>query len=100
MVLEMLEDQATPLLYYERRKYTYGMVCKGICLRHKAIKPVGAGRYVNGQKRCQVCEIFMDWPGLFCPCCGYRLRTRPRNIKYKTKLRSKKRQVIRISAAI
>jgi hypothetical protein len=74
------------------------MVCKGICLRHKAIKPVGAGRYVNGQKRCQVCEIFMEWPGLFCPCCGYRLRTRPRNIKYKTKLRSKRKQVIRLSA--
>jgi hypothetical protein len=29
----------------------------------------------------------MKWEGLWCPCCGYRLRTRPRNLKYKAKLR-------------
>ena len=66
------------------------MTCKGICLRHKAIKPKGAktGRYILGQKRCQICEIFLLWPGLFCPCCGYRLRTRPRNFKFKSRLRA------------
>jgi hypothetical protein len=62
------------------------MVCKGICVRHKAMKPVGTGRYSTGQKRCQVCEIFVKWDGLFCPCCGYRLRTKPRNLKLKAKL--------------
>jgi hypothetical protein len=62
------------------------MVCKGICIRHKAHKPVDDGRYATGQKRCQVCEIFINWNGLWCPCCGYRLRTKPRNIKYKAKL--------------
>jgi hypothetical protein len=51
------------------------MTCKGICIRHKAQKPVGFGRYANGQKRCQICEIFIKWDGLWCPCCGYRLRT-------------------------
>ena len=39
------------------------MTCKGICIRHKAQKPVGVGRYAIGQKRCQVCETFykMGW---------------------------------------
>jgi hypothetical protein len=65
------------------------MTCKGICIRHKAHKQKGAGRYVTGQKRCQVCELFIKWDGLWCPC-GYRLRTKPRNLKYKDKLRSRK----------
>lgn len=69
------------------------MVCKGICIRHKALKPVGDGRYATGQKRCQVCEIFLNWNGLWCPCCGYRLRTKPRNIKYKAKLHENKKVV-------
>jgi len=64
------------------------LTCKGTCTRHKARKPVGLGRYATGQKRCQVCEVFLDWDGIWCPCCGYRLRSRPRNMKYKTKLRS------------
>ena len=65
------------------------MTCKGICIRHKAQKPVGSGRYASGQKRCQICEIFIKWDGLWCPCCGYRLRTKPRNLKYKAKLRAR-----------
>jgi hypothetical protein len=65
------------------------MTCKGICIRHKAQKPVGSGRYSMGQKRCQICEIFIKWDGLWCPCCGYRLRTKPRNLKYKAKLRAR-----------
>ena len=63
------------------------MVCKGICLRHKAIKPSNIGRYIAGQKRCQVCQVFIKWGGFWCPCCGYRLRTRPRNKKYKSRLK-------------
>jgi len=55
----------------------------------QAMKPVGAGRYSSGQKRCQICEIFVNWDGLFCPCCGYRLRTRPRNLKYKAQFIAK-----------
>lgn len=63
------------------------MTCKGICPRYKAKKPVGIGRYASGQKRCQICEIYMYVDKLFCPCCGYRLRTKPRNLKYKQLLR-------------
>jgi hypothetical protein len=66
------------------------MVCKGICVRHKALKPRGIGRYSTGQKRCQICETFLNWDGLWCPCCGYRLRTRPRNQKLKNELKASK----------
>jgi len=66
------------------------MVCKGICIRHKAMKPVATGRYSIGQKRCQVCQIFLKWDGLWCPCCGYRLRSSPRNSKFKAELRARK----------
>lgn len=64
------------------------MVCKGVCERYKAQKPIEGGRYASGQRRCQICELFIKWEGLWCPCCEYRLRTKPRNKKYKEKLRS------------
>ena len=65
------------------------MLFRSICVRYKAQKPVGTGRYASGQRRCQICEIFIKWEGLWCPCCGYRLRTKPRNLKYKAKLRAR-----------
>ena len=39
------------------------MTCKGIRIRHKAIRPIesNGNRYSTGQKRCQVCEIFIKW---------------------------------------
>jgi len=64
------------------------MTCKGICVRYKALKPIDVGRYASGQKRCQICEIFINWDGKWCPCCGYRLRQKPRNLKYKEKLKN------------
>jgi hypothetical protein len=59
------------------------MPCNGICLRHRS-----SNNYSNGQKRCQICDLFIEWDGLRCPCCGYKLRTRPRNFS-KSKLREK-----------
>ncbi len=53
--------------------------------------PVDAGRYSTGQKRCQIFELFFKWDGLWCLCCRYRLRTKPRNLKYKAKLRKRKK---------
>ncbi|MEW5840103.1 hypothetical protein [Nitrososphaera sp.] len=61
------------------------MACRGICERYRAT--TGTSRYANGQRRCQVCDIFMAVKGTACPCCGYRLRTRPRDGRYKAKLR-------------
>ncbi len=50
------------------------------------MRPSTGNRYLIGQKRCQTCQIFINWQGLCCPCCGYRLRTKPRNKKYKLAL--------------
>ena len=61
------------------------MTCKGICICHKA-----SGRYATGHKRCQTCDLFIKWDGVFCPCCGSRLRIGPRNTTNKAKLRKQK----------
>lgn len=62
------------------------MTCKGICIQYKAPKHFGIGRYISGQKRCKNCEIFIRWEGIWCPCCGCKLRLKSRNKKFKTKL--------------
>jgi hypothetical protein len=63
------------------------MPCYGICIRHK-----GSRGYATGNKRCNRCDLFIKWEGLWCPCCGYKLRTRPRHSKFKAKLRMKQKQ--------
>jgi DNA-directed RNA polymerase subunit RPC12/RpoP len=35
---------------------------------------------------------FIEWEGLWCPCCGYKLRTKPRHSKFKAKLRIEKQK--------
>jgi hypothetical protein len=40
------------------------MAYKSICTRHKARRPVIGNRCSTGQKRCQMCEIFLKWDGL------------------------------------
>lgn len=54
------------------------MSCNGICERFRAKRnPHIPSRYMEGQKRCSVCEIFINWDeNPFCPCCNYKLRTR------------------------
>ena len=75
-------------------KYSNG-ACKKICLRYLAQKPSGGGRYENGQRRCLVCEQYItvegtkDEKGLYCKCCHYRVRSKPRNKVYKENLRHK-----------
>lgn len=61
--------------------------CKGICHRYKAKRIEFCGRYSEGQKRCQICEMYMFWKGLRCPCCKQRLRSTPRTPKSKSKYR-------------
>jgi len=61
------------------------VICSGICRRYKVTKPVDSGRYMAGQKRCNSCEIFIGWDGIFCPCCNCRLRLSPRNGFHKRK---------------
>ena len=72
------------------------MICKGICVRQKAHKPYCSGRYAAGQKRCQICEIFIKWDGLWCPCCSCRLRLGPRLFQHKAKLREQKQAEVQV----
>ncbi|WP_316506037.1 hypothetical protein [Nitrosopumilus sp.] len=62
------------------------MVCKGICHRYRAKKPRMNSRYETGQKRCSQCEIFINWEGKYCPCCGSPLRTRPKGTNTRNRL--------------
>ncbi len=56
------------------------MACKGICVKYKATKSSSySSHYQLDHKRCSRCEIFLEWDGNFCPCCGIILRTRPKN---------------------
>ena len=61
-------------------------ICRGLCVRYKITKRLKVGRYADGQKRCNSCGVFMKWDGLYCPCCGHRLRLKPRSRKYKEKV--------------
>jgi hypothetical protein len=40
------------------------MTCKGIYIRHEAVKPPAGYRYPNGRKRCIVCDLFIEWDGV------------------------------------
>lgn len=77
-----------------------GSACKGICVKYKAtiLGLVYNTRYAEGQKRCQTCEIYLIWNSdSRCPCCGSKLRTKPRHKKLKTKykeIRSNKKEKI------
>ena len=60
------------------------MACKSECHKWKAKKPYATvRRYAVGQKYCNTCMVFLEWDGLYCPCCHYRLRQKPRNSKVK-----------------
>ena len=59
--------------------------CRGACEQYKAQKPYEIGRYAAGQKRCNYCEVFVNWDGLCCPCCNRQLRCLPRSRKGKEK---------------
>ena len=63
------------------------MSCKGVCNKYKVEKIYGKiGRYENGQKRSTVCEIFIKWDGMYCPCCGSMLRTKPKGSQTRHRL--------------
>ena len=42
----------------------------------------GMSRYALGQKRCQVCQVWLDYDGMRCPCCSNKLRCKPRKDKF------------------
>ena len=61
--------------------------CKGICKNYKAVKENNSfSYYSNGFKRCNECEIFIDWNSYKCPCCHNILRIKPHNTTCKTRI--------------
>jgi len=52
--------------------------CNRKCKEFEAKKPIIGRRYGQGQKRCQMCETWVNYEGNWCPCCHYRLRTKSR----------------------
>lgn len=50
------------------------MGCKGRC--ENEYKGTHAG-YIEGKKRCTVCEIYLKTTDTRCYCCNNRLRTKP-----------------------
>ena len=65
--------------------------CYGECQQYKAhMPPNNESRYASGQKRCTMCGIFLIYAGLWCPCCGLRLRIHRRSSKDKLRNRMDK----------
>lgn len=60
--------------------------CKDKCPAHKANSSSRYGMYKQGFKHCNTCQLFIEWAGLYCPCCGTRLRSKPRSSKVKKTL--------------
>ena len=50
-------------------------ICKGTCIQYE---PQKLAHYRNGYRRCQICNVFIKWDGVYCPCCGMHLRTKAR----------------------
>ncbi len=44
-------------------------------------------KYQGGKKYCRRCEVYFLHDGLFCPCCGMRLRLSPVNKRDRNRLR-------------
>ena len=75
--------------------------CTGQCNSYHLVKATEKGaikadtpvkikvnRYIGslfllGYKRCSICEIYLDYSDVFCPCCHILLATMPRNKKGK-----------------
>ena len=61
------------------------MACKRECQKYEAFNSdFTHARYAIGQKRCGTCELFLTWDlDNHCPCCGHRIRLKPKNARLK-----------------
>ena len=73
-------------------------LCKEDCKKFKAEKSFdGKSRYEAGQKRCNVCAVFLNYNGVRCPCCGCKLRTNPRSTKLRRSMLIHKESIMKKS---
>jgi len=69
-------------IIFRKKKINMITGCKGICEEYRTGR-TKKGWYGNDKKRCTRCGIFIEYKGVYCPCCGHRLRTRPLAKLYK-----------------
>jgi rRNA maturation endonuclease Nob1 len=67
------------------------MTCKQIC-KHSEYE---AKKYIRGAQRdsyrkCGGCSIFIKYEGVYCPCCGIRMKHSPVNNKSRKLFREQK----------
>ena len=77
-------------------------LCLKICEQYKAGRPINGQRYNDGQVYCNTCAIWLlrkgcvlkdgsvatiDSTGIYCKCCNYKVRARPRSRKSKSILK-------------
>ena len=53
-----------------------GGACKGTCDIMFADQPATSNAFQMGFKLCRQCNKYMQWDGVFCPCCGNRIRSK------------------------
>lgn len=68
---------------------TNNVTCRGKCLKYKV-----KNRYNDPENGyCALnCGIFIRWEGTHCPCCGYKLRRRPRTNSYDSTVKYRKKK--------
>ena len=78
-----------------RRTTSQNKHCRGLCVRYKVRKTKLAQSWysIQGAKYCSRCGEFIKWEGINCPCCGGKLRTRPRTNLGIDKYRQRKKVV-------
>lgn len=52
--------------------------CRERCERYRYRRRPGGDWYLGDTGRCTSCDIFVRWEGEWCPCCGTKLRKKPR----------------------
>ena len=62
------------------------MDCSGKCEKYRKNR-----RYdTPDTKYCPNCDSFVRWEGLFCPCCGTKMRANPRHSKWRHRYQEKR----------
>lgn len=55
-------------------------ICKGTCTNPEyETKKTVRGPLREKYRKCSKCCVFLKYQGIFCPCCGVRLKHSPRN---------------------
>ena len=73
LTMVLIKNSPPPKHYYKNVTTR----CDGPCKNYRA-KYTG---YLQGHKRCTTCETFIVWEGVFCPCCGHKLKTKRKGKK-------------------